>query len=168
MGRGRSALQGGGTPGPAGGSGRGNDAGEGESEWVPEPPAPDCSSPSSRSLPPGREEAGRGWPQKCMSEAANVCKSARRRGAGPLPPPHRPPPQTGSRSRVGAAAVLLYPSCMAVRGRRGRSWRRPRRGCEPIPLPLPPQRLRRQDSGFPGPRSGHPHTGRRRCLESPH
>lgn len=114
---GKSAFQGEETPGPAGGSRRGNDAGVAVGTRT---TCPKLFQPITTPPPrPGRDGAGTGWSQQCVSEAADVCKSARRRGAEPLPPPHRPLPKQAAEAGGGAAAVLLYPSCMAVGGRQG-------------------------------------------------
>ena len=47
-----------------------------------------------------------------------------------------PPPKQAAEAGVGAAAVLLYPSCMAWVGN-GAGGSRLDWGCEPSPLPPP-------------------------------
>ena len=53
-------------------------------------------------------------PRQCMSEAASVCKSARRRGAEPLPP--SPPPQKKQAAEAGVGQRQYCFSHHAWRG----------------------------------------------------
>ena len=160
LGLGESASQGEETPGPARGSRRGN----GTRGWRgvggrgPGTPCPEPFQPSQAPL--GGEGAGRRWAPVSACPKRPVCANQQEGGVRSRCPHLTPPPQTGSRSRGRGQRQYCFSHHAWrrwVMGQEEEGWIR---GVSQAPCPLPPWRLRWQDSeACGGPGMANPHRG---------
>lgn len=134
VGLGQECITGRGTPGPARGR-RANVAGGRSGSQNPLPQTVPAHHDPCREGEGGRRRLGPSSVHLKRPMCANQQEGGVRSRC-----PHltAPPPEQAAEAGAGAAAILLYPSCMAWVGN-GAGGSRPDWGCEPSPLPPPTQ-----------------------------
>ena len=107
LGWGESALQGEETPGPAGGSRKGNGIrGQREVGGCPGTPCPEPFQPSQAPL--GGEGAGRRWAPISACPKRPVCANQQEGGVRSRCPPHRPPKKNRQQKQGwGSGSIAL-------------------------------------------------------------
>lgn len=124
----------------------------------PRTPCPEPVQPNASPAGLGGGGGGAGPSSACLKRP--VCANQQEGGVrSRCPHLTAPPPKQAAEAGVGAAAVLLYPSCMARVGD-GAGGGRLDWGASQAPHPLPPWRLWWQDSeACGGPGMANPHWG---------